>query len=429
MADPFALLGAGDIDLSSPDFWSAPLADRDAAFAGLRREAAPVYFADPDYTDIGFERGTGYYALVRHADIIEVSRRPELFSSARGGATNVLDMPDDFAEYFGSMINMDDPRHARLRRIVSRAFARHATSGLARDIDRIATTVIDDIAERGSADFAIEVAARLPLVVICSMLGVPASHYEFVLTRSNRILCGFDPEFLPSPRDMATQALTAGSEIVELVQDLARHRRERPADDLISALVTANIDGELLTDQEVGSFFLLLAVAGNETTRNAISHGLVLLTEHPDQRELVAGDFQRYGPGAVEEILRLSSPIIFMRRTVVHDCEVNGHPYQAGDKVLLFYWSANRDEAVFASPEVFDIRRAPNAHVAFGAPGPHFCLGSHLARVEITAVFRTVLARLPDIQAGVPDRLLGSSFINGIKHLPCTFTPRGADRG
>ncbi|MQY05044.1 cytochrome P450 [Actinomadura macrotermitis] len=426
MGESATLPALGEIDLSDAGFWDRPPAERSAAFAVLRRQAGPIWFADPDYTDIGFERGTGYHALVRHADILAVSRRPELFCSGRGGATNILDMPDEYAEYFGSMINMDDPRHARLRRIVSRAFTRRSMADLSRQIDAVAARTVDAVAARGSCDFAVEVAARVPLAIICEMLGVPPEHHDFVFERSNRILCGFDPEFLPAPEKIAEQLLTAGSEIVDLVGDLAARRRERPADDLISHLVQANVDGESLTDQEVGSFFLLLAVAGNETTRNAITHGLMLLTDHPEQRELLASDLDRYGPGAVEEIVRLASPIIFMRRTVVEDCEVNGRRYREGEKALLFYWSANRDEDVFPDPERFDITRTPNDHVAFGAPGPHFCLGAHLARAEISATFRELLTRLPDIRAGEPDRLIGSAFINGVKHLPCTFTPAEA---
>ena len=218
-----------------------------------------------------------------------------------------------------------------------------------------------------------------------------------------------------------TQILTAGQDLAALVTDLAAERQERPADDLITALATANIDGEQLTPAELASFFILLVVAGNETTRNAISHSLVLLTECPDQRALLLGDLDGRIGGAVEEIVRYVSPVIFMRRTLTRDYTMNGHAYREGDKAALFYWSANRDEAVFDDPARFDISRSPNPHVGFGAAGPHFCLGAHLARREITAILRELLQRVPDIRAaGEPDRLL-SSFINGIKHLPYEF--------
>ena len=190
--------------------------------------------------------------------------------------------------------------------------------------------------------------------------------------------------------------------------------------DVVSALVTANIDGEQLTSAELASFFILLVVAGNETTRTALSHALMLLTEFPEQRALLLADLEGRIGGAVEEIVRHASPVLFMRRTLTRDYTMNGQDYREGDKAVLFYYSANRDEAVFADPERFDITRAPNPHVGFGAPGPHFCLGAHLARHEITVMLRELLTRVPDITAGEPDRLL-SSFINGVKRLPCEF--------
>jgi cytochrome P450 len=255
------------------------------------------------------------------------------------------------------------------------------------------------------------------------MMGVPDSSYDMVLRNTNTILSGFDPDFVSEDLGEAVgQVLAAGQELGDLVTGLAAERAEHPGDDLVSALATANIDGEQLTTGELASFFILLVVAGNETTRNAISHALALLTDYPEQRELLCSDFEARIGGAVEEIVRIASPVIFMRRTVTRDHTMNGHDYHEGDKAVLFYWSANRDETVFTHPERFDITRSPNPHVGFGAPGPHFCLGAHLARREITVMLRELLTRVPGIRAaGPPDRLL-SSFINGIKHLPCEFT-------
>src|SRR5260221_13140685 len=231
-----------------------------------------------------------------------------------------------------------------------------------------------------------------------------------------------DPAFISEDMNEAIpQIPPAGQELAELVTGLAEQRQANQADDLVSALATANIDGEQLTPAELASFFILLVVAGNETTRTAISHSLALLTEHPDQRELLLADFEaRIGP-AVEEIVRCVSPVIWMRRTLTSDAVMNGHGYREGDKTVLFYQAANRDESVFADPDRFDIPRSPNPHLGFGSAGPHFCLGAHLARREITAMLRELLTRVPDIRAaGEPDYLL-SSFINGIKHLPCDF--------
>jgi methyl-branched lipid omega-hydroxylase len=412
-------LSRADIDLSDTEFWGRPPGERQAAFAVLRAEEHPPFFAEPE-TPFA-EPGPGYYALVRHADVVEASRNPEVFSSGRG-ATSIPDLPAEFNEYFGSMINMDDPRHARLRRIVSRAFTPRMIKKFEGDVQRVAATIVDDLLAGGPCDFVEQVAARLPLTIICQLMGIPDSCYDLVLRDTNTILSGMDPDFLSEdPEEAVGQILGAGAELADLVTGLATERAGRPGDDLVTALATANIDGEQLTAAELASFFILLVVAGNETTRNAISHSLVLLTDFPGQRELLMADFDGRLGTAVEELVRYSSPVIFMRRTVTQDYRMNGHDYREGDKTVLYYWSANKDETVFADPARLDIIRSPNPHVGFGAAGPHFCLGAHLARREVSVMLRELLTRIPDIHAaGPPDRLL-SSFINGIKHLPCTF--------
>jgi cytochrome P450 len=406
------------IELSDMAFWGLPLADRAAVFARLRAEERRRFYPEP-VVPFG-DKGPGFYALVRHADVVEVSRHPEVFCSRRG-ATNIVDLPPDFNEYFGSMINMDDPRHARLRRIVSRAFSPRLIAKFEDDVRRAAVTIVDDLLATGPCDFVPNVAARLPLKIICDMMGIPGHQYEMVLANSNIILSGSDPEFLSHDLDEAVvQILGAGQSLAELVTGLAADRVQVPADDLVSALATANIDGEQLTSAELASFFILLVVAGNETTRTALSHALMLFTEFPEQRELLLADFENRIEGAVEEIVRYASPVLFMRRTLTRDYTMNGQAYREGDKVVLYYYSANRDEAVFADPGRFDITRSPNPHVGFGAAGPHFCLGAHLARRELTVMLCELLTRVPAITAGEPDRLL-SSFVNGIKRLPCQF--------
>jgi cytochrome P450 len=406
------------IDLSATEFWGLPLDDRAAAFALLRAQQYPVFFAEPE-TPFA-EKGPGYYALVRYADVVEASKHPEVFSSAKG-ATSIPDLPVEFNEYFGSMINMDDPRHARLRRIVSRAFSPRLVAKFQDDVRRAAAGVVDDLLAAGPCDFVAAVAAKLPLKIICDMMGIPDDQYEMVLANTSIILSGADPEFLSEDLDQAViQLLGAGQALADLLTGLAAARAEVPAEDLVSALVTANLDGEQLTAAELASFFILLVVAGNETTRNALSHGLMLLTRYPEQRALLLADLEGRLEGAVEEIVRYSSPVLFMRRTLIRDYTMNGQEYREGDKTVLFYYSANRDEAVFADPDRFDITRSPNPHVGFGAAGPHYCLGAHLARRELTVMLRELLTRVPDITAGEPDRLL-SSFINGIKRLPCQF--------
>src|SRR3984885_9660288 len=412
--------GRDGIDLSSNDFWGLPLSERAASFARLRAEPRPPFFVE---AEVSFAMpGPGYYALVRHADVVEASRHPEVFSSSRG-ATGIADLPVEFNEYFGSMINMDDPRHARLRRIVSRAFSPRMIARFGDVGRRAATEVVDDLLATGPCDFVSHVAARLPLKFICDLMGIPDDHYETVFANSNLILAGFDPEYVSeNPDEVVGQLLGAGQALADLVTSLGAARAQTPAGDLISSLVTANVDGEQLTSAELASFFVLRVVAGNETTRNALSHALMLLTEFPEQRTLLLADIEGRLGGAVEEIVRYSSPVIFMRRTLTRDYTMNGQDYHEGDKVALFYWSANYDETVFADPARFDITRSPNPHVGFGAAGPHFCLGAHLARREISVALRELLGRVPDIHAaGPPDRLL-SSFINGIKHLNCDFS-------
>jgi methyl-branched lipid omega-hydroxylase len=406
------------IDLSSTEFWSLPLPMRADSFAVLRAQQRPQFFAESDMPF--FEKGPGYYALVRHADVVEASRHPEMFCSGLG-ATSIASLPTEWNEYFGSMINMDDPRHARLRRIVSRAFTPRMISQFEDDVRRAATEVVDGLLAAGPGDFVSRVAARLPLKFICDMMGIPDEHYEMVLANSNMILAGFDPEFVSeNPDQVVADLLGAGQALADLVTTLGAARAQEPTGDLISALVTANVDGEQLTSAELASFFVLLVVAGNETTRNALSHALMLFTEFPEQRALLLADLDGRIGGAVEEIVRYASPVLFMRRTLTRDYTMNGQGYREGDKAVLFYYSANRDEAVFRDPERFDITRSPNPHVGFGAAGPHFCLGAHLARRELTVMLRELLTRVPEITAGEPDRLL-SSFINGIKRLPCEF--------
>jgi len=421
---PVQTLALDAINLSDIGFWALPHDVRDGAFKTLREQRPIAFFEEPDLIVDWIPRGPGYHAVTRHADLVEISRRPDVFCSGQG-AVSIPDMPPVFLEFFGSMINLDDPRHAHLRGVVSRGFTPKVLNKLEDDVRRAATEIIDGVQARGGCDFATDVAALFPLRIICDMMGISRADEQLVVTRSNIILSQGDPEYVPEDADPVEAILDAGQTLAELVQDLGRHRRTHPTDDLTSALVNANVDGDSLSDQELASFFILLVVAGNETTRNALSHGLDALSHHPDQRALWTADFDAGAAAAVEEIVRWASPVIWMRRTATQAAEVGGHRFEAGDKLLLFYNSANRDEAVFAEPFRFDIRRDPNPHVGFGGPGPHFCLGAHLARREITVMFRELFARLPDIHASGEAEMLRSSFINGVKHLPCAFTPVG----
>ena len=415
-------MNLADIDLSDIEFWARPWAERDAAFATLRRENPIAYFPEPIVDP--FPEGPGYYAITRMHDILEISRNPSVFCSGQG-AVSILDMPAEMNEFYGSLISMDDPRHARLRRIVSGTFTPRMLATVLEDVERTARTVVDGIVDKGEIDFVTDVSMPFPLLVILDMMGIPHSEYDMVLAQSNIILSGGDPDFIPEGVDPISAFLEAGAMLAGLMNELAVLRRAEPTDDLLSALVNTEVDGEQLSGDELASFFILLSVAGHETTRTALSHGITHLSRNPAQRAALMADMDRVMPTAVEEIVRYASPVVWMRRTLTQDHVLSGHQFREGEKVIMFYGSANRDDAVFAEPDAFDVLRDPNPHVGFGGPGPHFCLGAHLARREITLMLRELYTRLPDLElAGEPEQLR-SSFINGVKHLPVSFSPGG----
>ncbi|MEQ4720016.1 cytochrome P450 [Nonomuraea sp. B19D2] len=412
-----------DLDLSQIPFWGLPQAERTEAFRRLRQMDHPVFMREQAIPFVG--GGKGFYALVRHADVTEASRNAAVFSS-EPCSNSIPDMPRWLSVYFGSMINMDDPRHAKLRRIVSRAFTPRILQKMEEDLARAAAEIVDQAIEEGPGDFVAQVAAMLPVRVICDMMGVPAKFHDMVLRQTNIILGNTDAEYTGVGPELTrgnvarglVKLLRAGFSLNRLAARLGDERRKRPTGDLVSLLVNGE---ERLTSQQLGSFFILLVVAGSETTRNAIAHGLKLFTDNPEQRAILLNNFDGHIVTACDEIIRYSTPVIQFRRTVKQDHEMNGTRYKKGDKVLLFYNSANRDEAVFPDPDMFDITRDPNPHVGFGGPGPHYCLGAHLARREMTVMFRELFTRMPHIRSvGEPDYLL-SNFINGIKHMNYTF--------
>ena len=415
-------MDTAEIELADLEFWTRPLEEREAAYAALRSQPELPFMFERNAA--GEPKTSGFFTVTRYADIVEISRRAEDFCSGQG--VGIADTRPESAEYFNSMIAMDDPRHARLRRIVARGFTPRMLDSLKADVEHIAEEIVDGIADRGGCDFVTDVAALVPLRVIVDLMGIPRSEETYIFDRTNVILGESDPEYVAdqSGRGRGMAVNQAGQDLIDLVSGLAEERQRQPRLDLITTLVTANVDGEQLSPEELGSFFILLVVAGNETTRNAIAHGLHALTVHPEQNARWQADFEAVAPTAVEEIIRWASPVIHFRRTVTRDDVALGdHVFAEGDKVVLWYGAANRDEAVFADPQRFDVSRTPNDHIGFGGPGPHFCLGAHLARREIAVTFRELFRRVPDIRAvGEPDRLR-SNFINGIKHLPAEFTP------
>jgi cholest-4-en-3-one 26-monooxygenase len=405
------------LETSAPSLSDIDLADVDnfndgvphAWFTRLRKEA-PVFWQDePD--------GPGFWNVTKYADLITVSRQPNLFSSWRGG-TNVFELGQ--AELEGSrllMLNMDPPQHAKYRRLVSKGFTPKRVEMLIAHIGELAKTIVDDVAERGECDFVDAVAARLPMETICEMIGVPDSDRRHVYDLSNMLIGFDDPEFQDN-RDEAPQAM---AEMFGYADKLAGERRKQPQDDLATALLHAEVDGERLTPTEFNSFFMLLALAGNETTRTVTAQGMRLLIENPAARQRIVDD-PRLLPTAIEEILRYNPAVIHFRRTATADTEIRGQRIREGEKVLIWYPSANRDEEVFANPQTFDVSRNPNEHLAFGI-GEHFCLGANLARLQLNTIFRELLSRLPDMEFASPPRRLRSNFIDGIKEMPVRFTP------
>ncbi|OBI98890.1 cytochrome P450 [Mycobacterium sp. 1465703.0] len=411
-------IALADIHLESLDFWALDDDFRDGAFATLRREAPISFWPAIDYE--GFEPGEGHWALTKHDDVHFASRHPDIFSSSPN--ITISDNTPEISEYFGSMIVLDDPRHQRLRSIVSRAFTPKVVARIEASVrERARRLVASLIANHpdGEAELVNELAGPLPLQVICDMMGIPEEDHQRIFHWTNVILGFGDP-------DLATdfdEFLKVSMDIGAYASALAEDRRSNHHDDLTTALVEAEVDGERLSSSEIASFFILLVVAGNETTRNAISHGVLALSRYPEQRDKWWSNFDRLTPTAVEEIVRWASPVVYMRRTLTRDFKLSGTKMKAGDKATLWYNSANRDESTFANPWVFDVARTPNPHFGFGGGGAHFCLGANLARREIRVVFDELRREIPDIVAtDEPARLL-SQFIHGIKTLPVAWTP------
>jgi cytochrome P450 len=410
---------ADSFDLSDPEFWTAPRDYREGAFRALRQAPGLHFYEERTFEDSPFPVGPGYWSLVRHEDVWFASRNPQLFIS--GAGSNIQDLPMEMAEFFGSMIAMDDPKHFRLRSIVSKGFTPKEINRVEQYVHQKAESLVDGLLERfpeGECDFVNEIAAPLPLQIICEMMGIPAADEQQIFNWTNVILGAGDPEFGGSLEALMGAAIG----MYGYAQALGEERLKNPTDDLSSIMMHAEVDGERLTSQEFGSFFILLAVAGNETTRNAISQGMRALTQYPDQRDIWFNDFDGTTKTAVDEIVRWATPVIHFRRTATEDVVINGTKVAAGDKVVLWYNSANRDETVWDNPYEFDVRRPLQPQQAgFGAGGPHFCLGANLARREIAVMFDEIRRRLPNMRiTGEPD-YLQSNFINGIKRLPCAW--------
>ena len=397
-------------------FWAATAQEREETFRVLRDER-PISWHRPLEGTLMAPQQEGFWAVTRHEDIVRVSKDAETFSSASG--VQQEEVPEDILDAAQSFLGMDAPRHTRLRKLVSAAFTPKQVAKIDDQIKNQARQIVDDLIDAGDCDFALQVSKRLPMWTIYEMMGLPPEHREAAAHGADGMVSWADEE-VAAGRE-AGQVLT--DSLVTLLSigvDLAEARRAKPADDLMTNLVQAEVDGQRLTDEEIGAFFVLLSVAGNDTTRNTISLTTKAFTDHPDQRQLLMDDFDGNIKTAMDEFVRWASPVMTFRRTVMKDVELRGQHISAGEWVVLFYASGNRDDRVFQDPYRFDITRNLNPHVGFGGGGPHFCMGNMLAKSQLHAIFGELLTRVPKLEVGDPTFLVGN-FVHGVKSLPCTL--------
>ena len=407
-------------DLSSVAFWSQTAPERERTFAELRAQR-PVSWHRPVENGLFTDpNDQGFWAAVRHADLVEVTKRPGDFLSGEGIVFE--SMPQELLDAGQGFIAMDPPRHTKVRRLLSSAFTPKQIKRIDTQIRANATRIVDELAPRGEADFVPDVAALMPMYNICDMVGVPDELRREVAHEASYAGGWRDPELMAGAEPLP-RLYESMMRLREVAGGLIAQRRREPQDDLLTALVQAEVDGEQLTDEEIISFFGLLMVAGNDTTRQSTSHGMKALSDHPEQREWLMADFEGRISGAVEEIVRWATPIMTFRRTAAHDTELSGTRITAGDKVIMFYASANWDTEVFDHPERFDLSRSPNPHVSFGGGGIHHCLGNQLARQQLRALWAELLHRLPDIEASGDPSYGTSNFFHIVNHLPVRFTP------
>ncbi|MFN3001975.1 cytochrome P450 [Mycolicibacterium wolinskyi] len=406
------------VDLSSRKFWATTAAERENAFAELRA-ARPVSWHPPVEDALMHDpNDQGFWAVTRHADIVAISRDSETFLSGKGVLFE--NVPEELLEASQSFLAMDAPRHTLIRKLVHAAFTPRQVARIETSIKANARQIVAELKTAGSGvDFVDQCAKELPIRTLSDMVGIPESHRQQVAHAADALVSWADPVYLDG-RNPLEVLLENQVYLHQVAGELAAQRRAQPGHDLISALVQAEVDGDRLTDAEVAAFFVLLAVAGNDTTRQATSHALKALTDFADQRAWLMADFDDRIGCAVEELVRWATPVMTFRRTAATDVEIGGRKIAAGDKVVMFYASGNWDTAVFDRPEVLDLSRKPNPHLGFGGGGRHFCLGAHVARTQLRALFAELLHQLPDIAAGEPAYLQGN-FVHAIRAMPCTF--------
>jgi cholest-4-en-3-one 26-monooxygenase len=405
-----------DIDIVDPDNF---LSGEHHEMFKLLREQDPVHWTEePD--------GPGFWSVTKLRDLQVVNRDVETYSSELGGTQrfNISDLNPDFDTRGKMLIDTDPPQHTRYRRIVNRGFTPRMIGLLEDHLQYRAELIVDDVIESGSCDLVNDLAAELPLQAIAEMMGVPQEDRHLMFEWTNIMIGANDPEY-SGEAGSSNEARDAAMQLYMYSNQLAAKRRDDPRDDLVTKLLNADVDGEALTEEEFDMFMLLLSVAGSETTRTATSHGMQALFDNPDQMALMQENLfdDAFIATAIEEIVRWATPVHHFRRTATVDTELRGKKIAAGDKVLMWHVSANRDEEIFDEPFTFDLRRSPNEHIGFGGGGAHFCLGANLARAELRIIFREMLSRMPDMAPTGPPELLRSNFIHGVKRIPVAFTP------
>jgi cytochrome P450 len=406
------------IDLSSRAFWATTAADRERSFAVLRAERPVSWHPPVEDALLPDPDDPGYWAVTRRADIVSVSRNNEVFLSGNGVMFESI--PVELLEASQSFLAMDPPRHTKLRKLVSAAFTPRQVRRIEDSIKSNAKTIVEELRAAGSgADFVDLCAKELPIRTLSDMVGIPESERQRVAHATDAMVSWADPAYLDGRHPMEV-LVESQMYIHQVAGALAADRREHPGDDLISSLVNAEVDGDRLSDADVAAFFVLLSVAANDTTRQTTSHAMKALTDFPDQRAWLSENFDKRIGTAVEEFIRWASPVMTFRRTAAADFELGGQTILAGEKVVMFYSSANWDTEVFDHPERFDLSRIPNPHLGFGGGGVHFCLGAHVARAQLRAIFGELLRQLPDIQAGDPTYVAGN-FIHAVRSMPCTY--------
>jgi cytochrome P450 len=406
------------IDLSSRSFWSTTAADRERSFAVLRAERPVSWHPPVEDAMLKDPDDPGYWALTRRADIVAVSRNNEVFRSGRG--VMFENFPEELLEASQSFLAMDPPRHTFLRKLVSAAFTPRQVRRIEDSIKANAKVIVEELRTAGGGvDFVEHCAKELPIRTLSDMVGIPEAERERVVQAADAMVSSGDAEYLNGRHPMEV-LFEAQMYVHQVALSLAAERREHPGDDLFSSLVNAEVDGDRLADADVAAFFVLLSVAANDTTRQTTSHAMKALTDFPEQRAWLLEDFDNRIGTAVEEFIRWASPVMTFRRTPATDVEVGGQLIKAGEKVVMFYSSGNWDNEAFDHPERLDLSRSPNPHVSFGGGGVHFCLGAHVARAQLRAIFGELLRQLPDIQAGDPVYVPGN-FIHGIRSMPVTF--------